>query len=269
MTNLNPSGINRVLSIAGSDSGGGAGIQADLKTFTAFKVFGMSAVTAVTSQNTLGVREITAIAPRAVASQIDAVLEDIGADSVKIGMLGAGPVIRIVAQRLKAHGCKNIVLDPVMYAKSGQALLPPQARGALIKELLPMALIVTPNAPEAQALSGLKVIDAAGAKRAARAIKALGPAFVLVKGGHLEGAFCTDFLFDGREFTEFRCRRIRTRNTHGTGCTLSAALAACLALGMNPRQAARAAVIYLHGAIKNSFSLGSGHGPLNHFWRLT
>lgn len=260
--------IARALTIAGSDPGGGAGIQADLKTFTAFKVYGMSAITSVTVQNTLGVLGLFAVPPQVAAAQIDAVLEDIGSGAVKTGMLASAPVIKAVAARLRAHGAGKLVVDPVMYAKSGHSLLEPRAVGALIKELLPLALVVTPNAPEAERLSGVKVKDAAGARRAARAIRALGPACVLVKGGHLDGPVCEDLFFDGRTFTVFRSPRIATKNTHGTGCTLSAALAAGLALGMEPREAAAEAVKYVAGAIGNSFALGGGHGPLNHFWRL-
>jgi len=259
----------RALTIAGSDSGGGAGIQADLKTFTAFKVYGMSAVTSVTVQNTMGLRGVSAVPPLVVAAQIDAVLEDIGADAVKTGMLASAPLIRAAAGRLKAHGVKKLVLDPVMYAKSGHTLLDPGAAGALIKYLLPLALVITPNAPEAGRLSGIKVTDSGSARKAARAIRALGPGFVLIKGGHLAGPVCEDLLFDGRTFTVFRSPRQYTKNTHGTGCTLSAAIASGLALGLGPREAAGAAVKYVGGAIKNSFSLGAGHGPLNHFWELS
>ncbi|MBI5744036.1 MAG: bifunctional hydroxymethylpyrimidine kinase/phosphomethylpyrimidine kinase [Elusimicrobia bacterium] len=257
----------RALTIAGSDPGGGAGIQADLKTFSAFGVYGMSALTAVTVQNTLGVRGAAHMPPQVVADQIDAVLEDIGADAVKTGMLASAPLIRIVAQRLKAHNVKRLVLDPVMYAKGGHALLEPRAVGTLIKDLLPLAMMITPNAPEAQRLSGVLVTCPESAKKAARAIRAMGPAWVLVKGGHLAGAVCEDLLYDGRTFTAFRSPRIETRSTHGTGCTLSAAIASGLALGLPPRKAAAEAVAYVAGAIKHAWPLGSGHGPLNHHWR--
>lgn len=260
--------IARALTIAGSDPGGGAGIQADLKTFTAFKVYGMSAITSLTIQNTLGVLGFSPVTPRVVAAQIDAVLEDIGADAVKTGMLASAPVIKTIAARLRAHRVEKFVLDPVMYAKSGHALLEQRAVGALIKELLPLALVITPNAPEASRLSGIEVKDARTAKAAARAIHGLGADYVLVKGGHLKGPVCSDLLFDGRAFTEFRSERVKTKNTHGTGCTLSAAIAAALALGAEPREAAAEAVKYVAGAIKSSFALGGGHGPLNHFWRL-
>lgn len=259
--------IPRVLTIAGSDPGGGAGVQADLKTFTAFRVYGMSAITAVTVQNTLGVRAVNPVPPRTVAAQAGAVLEDIGADAVKLGMLASAGTVRAAARLLRKHAVKNIVLDPVMYAKSGHALLEESAEDALKKELLPLALIVTPNAPEAARLAGTPVKNLAGARKAAKLISAFGPRFVLVKGGHLGGKVCRDLLFDGTGFTEFSSPRVDTSNTHGTGCTLSAAIAACLALGLEPRAAVREAGLYLAGAIRNSFSLGGGHGPLNHFWR--
>jgi len=257
----------RALTVAGSDPGGGAGIQADLKTFTAFKVYGMSAITSVTVQNTLGLRGISPVPPGVVAAQMDAVLEDIGADAVKTGMLASAAVIKAAAGRIKAHGVKKLVVDPVMYAKSGHALLAPGAAGALIEHLLPLALVITPNAPEAGRLSGIQVTGAASAKKAARLIHALGPKYVLVKGGHLDGPVCADLLFDGKTFTRFRSPRINTKNTHGTGCTLSAAVAAGLALGLEPREAV--AEKYVAGAIRNSFPLGAGHGPLNHFWRAS
>ncbi|MBI4350542.1 MAG: bifunctional hydroxymethylpyrimidine kinase/phosphomethylpyrimidine kinase [Elusimicrobia bacterium] len=259
--------IPRVLTIAGSDPGGGAGLQADLKTFSAFGVYGLSAVTAVTVQNTLGVRSVNPVAASLVAAQAEAVLEDIGADAVKTGMLGTAGIVRAAAGALKKHPVKNLVVDPVLCAKDGRALLDDKAVGTLIKELLPLALLVTPNAPEAARLSGRKVESAADAKRAAEAIRGFGPLFVLVKGGHLPGKLCRDVLYDGSGFIEFSSPRIRTGNTHGTGCTLSAAIAACLALGLEPRAAVKEAGRYLAGAIRNSFSLGGGHGPLDHFWR--
>ena len=259
--------IPRTLTIAGSDPGGGAGIQADLKTFTALRVFGMAAITALTVQNTRGVRAVNPVPPIIVSAQIDAVLEDIGATAVKIGMLSSAAIIKAAAERLRGHRAKNIVLDPVMYAKSGHALLDLRAEGALVTELFALSLLVTPNAPEASRLTGINVRDANSARKAAKAIRSLGPRFVLIKGGHLKGPFCSDLLFDGDSFREFRSRRINTRNTHGTGCTLSAAIAAYLARGENLPEAVRKALGYVNGAIKNSFSLGKGQGPLNHFWR--
>lgn len=257
----------RALTIAGSDSGGGAGIQADLKTFTAFGVYGASAITAITAQNTLGVRAIHEVPPDVVAAQIDAVLEDIGADAVKTGMLSSTPIIEAVADRLRAHSVAALVVDPVMIAKSGDALLRPEAVQALIELLLPMATVVTPNAPEATVLAGVEVRDAVSAREAARRIHALGPAMVIVKGGHLDGERSDDLVFDGRAFEILSGMRIGTPHTHGTGCTFSAAIAACLARGMEPLAAAREARAFLQGAIEQAEPLGAGHGPVNHFWR--
>ena len=257
----------RALTIAGSDSGGGAGIQADLKTFAAFGVYGSSAVTAVTAQNTLEVRAIHEVPPDVVAAQIDAVLEDIGADAAKTGMLSSAAIIEVVADRLRAHALAWLVVDPVMVAKSGDALLRPDAVQALRELLLPMAAVVTPNAPEASVLSGLEVCDAESAREAARRIHALGPAIVIVKGGHLDGDLSDDLLFDGRSFELLSGRRIDTPHTHGTGCTFSAAITACVARGIEPIAAAREARAVLQGAIEHAEPLGAGHGPVNHFWR--
>ena len=257
----------RALTIAGSDSGGGAGIQADLKTFAAFGVYGASAITAVTAQNTLGVRAIHEVPADVVAAQIDAVLDDIGADAAKTGMLSSASIIEAVADRLRAHSFAPLVVDPVMVAKSGDALLRPEAVQALIELLLPLAAVVTPNAPEATVLSGVEVRDAESAREAARRIHGLGPAMVIVKGGHLEGDRSDDLVFDGRSFEILSGRRIKTPHTHGTGCTFSAAIAACLARGMEPLAAAREARAFLQGAIENAEPLGAGHGPVNHLWR--
>lgn len=257
----------RALTIAGSDSGGGAGIQADLKTFAAFGVYGASAITAITAQNTVGVRAIHEVPPDVVAAQIDAVLEDIGADAVKTGMLSSAAIIEAVADRLHSHTFGALVVDPVMVAKSGDALLRPEAVRALIELLLPLAAVVTPNAPEASVLSGVEVRDEESAREAARRIHVLGPAIVIVKGGHLAGNRSDDLFFDGRSFEVLSGRRIETPHTHGTGCTFSAAIAACLACGMDPLAAAREARAFLQGAIEHAEPLGAGRGPVNHFWR--
>jgi len=257
----------RALTVAGSDSGGGAGIQADLKTFSAFGVYGTSAITAVTAQNTLGVRAIHEVPPQVVAAQIDAVLEDIGADAVKTGMLSSAAIIEAVADRLRAHSVTALVVDPVMVAKSGDVLLRPEAVQALLQLILPMAAVVTPNAPEAGVLSGIEVSDAESAREAARRIHALGAAIVIVKGGHLDGDRSDDLYFDGGDFEVLSGRRIVTPHTHGTGCTFSAAIAAGLALGLAPLAAAREARAFLQGAIEHAEPLGAGHGPVNHFWR--
>lgn len=257
----------RALTIAGSDSGGGAGIQADLKTFAAFGVYGASAVTAVTAQNTLGVQAIHEVPADVVAAQIDAVLSDIGADAVKTGMLSSTAIIEAVADRLRAYGITRLVVDPVMVAKSGDRLLREDAVAALRELLLPLAAVVTPNAPEASVFAGLDVVDERAAREAARRIQALGPRLVIVKGGHLGGERSEDIAFDGTTFEVLSAPRIDTLHTHGTGCTFSAAIAAGLARGQSPLDAARAAKAFLHGAIEHAEPLGAGHGPVNHLWR--
>ena len=257
----------RVLTIAGSDSGGGAGIQADLKTFAAIGVYGASAITAITAQNTVGVRAIHEVPVDVVAAQIDAVLEDIGADAAKTGMLSSAAIIEAVADRLRAHGVDRLVVDPVMIAKSGDRLLREDAVRALRETLLPIAAVVTPNAPEATVLSGVEVVDLVSAREAARRIADLGPRMVIVKGGHLGGDRSDDLVWDGREFSTLTGARIATRHTHGTGCTFSAAIAAYLARGLAPLAAAREARAYLQGAMENAEPLGAGHGPVNHLWR--
>ena len=257
----------RALTIAGSDSGGGAGIQADLKTFGAIGVYGASAITAVTAQNTLGVRAIHEIPVDVIAAQIDAVLEDIGADAAKTGMLSSAPIIGVVADRLRFHGVRRLVVDPVMVAKSGDRLLREDAVRALREILLPIAAVVTPNAPEATVLSGVEVVDAASAREAARRIADLGPTMVIVKGGHLHGDRSEDLVWDGQGFSILSGPRVATRHTHGTGCTFSAAIAAYLARGLEPLAAAREARAYLQGAIEHAEPLGAGHGPVNHLWR--
>ena len=257
----------RALTIAGSDSGGGAGIQADLKTFAAFGVYGASAVTAITAQNTLGVQAIHEVPADVVAAQVDAVLSDIGADAVKTGMLVSTVIIEAVADRLRAHDVSRLVVDPVMVAKSGDRLLRDDAVVALRESLLPLAEVVTPNTDEAGVLAGIEVVDQDSAREAARRIHALGPRYVIVKGGHLDGPTSDDLLFDGQRFEVLSGRRIATRHTHGTGCTFSAAIAAELAAGRSPLEAARAARAFVQGAIEHAEPIGAGHGPLNHLWR--
>jgi hydroxymethylpyrimidine/phosphomethylpyrimidine kinase len=263
--------VKKALTIAGSDSGGGAGIQADLKTFAAHGVFGTSAITALTAQNTVGVEGVYAIPPEFVARQIDAVVKDIGADAVKTGMLSNRRIIETVAAKIVEHGLRPLVLDPVMMAKSGDALLEPEARDALISSLLPLATVVTPNLPEAEVLCGFSITDMEGMRRAARAIHARGPRCVVVKGGHLQGTgFSTDLFYDGERFEELSEARIDTRNTHGTGCTFASAIAARLALGDEMLDAVRAAKRYVSGIIAASAGLqiGHGHGPMDHMGLL-
>jgi len=256
--------VPKALTIAGSDSGGGAGIQADLKTFSAFQVFGMSVLTALTAQNSLGVHGVVNVDPPFVARQIDVVLDDFGADAVKIGMLSTAAIVRAVADRLRAHRQACVVLDPVMIAKSGDPLLEPDARHALVVELLPLAEVVTPNLHEAAALAEMAVSDEAEMEEAARRIAARGPRHVLVKGGHLKDS-ATDLLWDGRTLTRFPAPRIESTSTHGTGCTLSSAIAAGLARGRPLTQAVREAKAYVTAAIREGFQVGHGVGALRHF----
>jgi len=257
-------GVTRALTVAGSDSGGGAGIQADLKTFTAFRVYGASVLTAVTAQNSVGVHEVVNLPPAFVGRQLDAVLDDIGADAVKTGMLATAPIIEVVAERLRAHRIDRLVVDPVMIAKSGDPLLEPAARTALVRALLPLALVVTPNLHEAAALAEMPVGTEEEMEAAARRIHGLGPTWVLVKGGHLKGA-PVDLLFDGREVRPLTAPRIPTPHTHGTGCTYSAAIAARLAGGATVVEAVTEAKRYVTAAIRQGFALGRGVGPLRHF----
>jgi hydroxymethylpyrimidine/phosphomethylpyrimidine kinase len=263
-----PHAYPRVLTIAGSDSGGGAGIQADLKTFMAQGCYGMSAITALTAQNTRGVFGVHPVPAEFVAQQIDRVLEDIGADAVKTGMLFSSSIIAAVADALARHGVKTLVVDPVMVATSGDVLLQADARATMIAQLLPLALVVTPNVPEAEVLSGVKVVDDASLLEAAQRIHAMGPRYVLMKGGHLPGAEAVDVLYDGTLWRPYRAPRIDTVNTHGTGCTYAAAIAAHLARGLGVEDAVTAAKTYLTGALAHSTPLGGGHGPVNHLWHL-
>jgi len=262
----------RVLTIAGSDSGGGAGIQADLKTFAAHGCYGMTAITAITAQNTVGVRAIHALPPEVVTAQIEAVLDDIGADAVKIGMLFSPELIQTVARTLRRYPLRNIVVDPVMIAQSGDKLLQDEAVAALKEELIPMAALITPNLPEAAALLGREPIDAPAMAESARALARLGCGGVLIKGGHLEGDRRDDVLFlAGKDrFVNLPGMAVATRNNHGTGCTLSAAIAARLALGQDMETAVRAAKGYINGALTEgkAYQLGQGHGPVHHFFRF-
>jgi hydroxymethylpyrimidine/phosphomethylpyrimidine kinase len=259
----------RALTIAGSDSGGGAGIQADLKTFSMLGVYGMSAITAITAQNTQGVYGIHDIPPEMIAQQIDLVIDDIGVDAVKIGMLSNTDTIQAVAQSLRRASVERLVLDPVMVAKSGDALLRAEAVESLKALLLPLALIVTPNVPEAEVLSGRPLESEADLLQVAEAIHAFGPRYVLIKGGHLEGPEAIDYLYDGQDLTPYASLRLPTSNTHGTGCTYASAIAAYLARGEEVRKAVRFAKCYLMGAIRKALPLGQGHGPVNHLWMLS
>jgi len=257
------------LTIAGSDSGGGAGIQADLKSFASFGVYGTSVITAVTAQNTVSVTAVEEISPGAIAAQIRAVLEDFPVGAVKIGMLGSPATIRVVARELAGFG-KPVVLDPVMVAKSGDALLREDAVSALVEELVPIASILTPNLPEAARLLGRSSIGSLeGMKEHGMALLGLGAGAVLMKGGHASGNECHDVLMmRDEEPLVLTSRRVRTRNTHGTGCTLSSAIAAGLARGQELAAAVEAAHAYLGNAIRRAddLDLGSGHGPVHHYY---
>lgn len=263
---------HRVLTIAGSDSGGGAGIQADLKTIAANGCYGLSVITALTAQNTLGVSGIHPVPLDFVTAQMDAVLSDIGADAVKIGMLFSPELIRTVAQSLVRHGMRTIVLDPVMIAQSGDRLLQDEAIDALKTELIPLATIITPNTPEASALLGREIATAEAVSEAARELMTLGCANVLIKGGHLESGDSVDCLYLGAEDRAviLRGKRIPTRNNHGTGCTLSSAIASGLAKGQTVETAVRQAKDYITQAIEGGaeYTLGQGHGPVHHFFRF-
>ena len=246
------------LTIAGSDSGGGAGIQADLKTFASLGVFGCSVITSLTAQNTVGVSAIHDPPPEFIARQLDAIFEDIPVDAAKTGMLHTKEAIEAVADRIKRYGIERLVVDPVMIATSGDRLLEEGAVRALIEKLLPLALIITPNLPEAEALSGMRIETPSDAERAAERIRSLGPRYVLIKGGHMEGERAIDLLFDGEGFHRVESERVEKGRLHGTGCVLSAAITAYLAKGFSPLQSVRKAKEYVLSAIKLSFPLGKG-----------
>jgi hydroxymethylpyrimidine/phosphomethylpyrimidine kinase len=260
--------IKAALTIAGSDSSGGAGIQADLKTFQALGVFGMSAVTAVTVQNTQKVYAIQEIDPRIVHDQITCLFDDMTIHAVKIGMVASVDLIDAISKALIEVTAPPIVLDPVMISKSGYALLNNDARQALIEKLFPLADVVTPNLHEAEALTGMRITSERHMRDCARRILALGAAKVVVKGGHLEGAAATDIVYDGKHFKSIQTPRIDTPNTHGTGCTFSSAIAAHLALGFPFFDAVTRAKDYISGAIAHSLNIGKGHGPTHHFFDL-
>ncbi|HXV78353.1 MAG TPA: bifunctional hydroxymethylpyrimidine kinase/phosphomethylpyrimidine kinase [Candidatus Binatia bacterium] len=259
--------IYKALTIAGSDSGAGAGIQADLKTFAALGVYGTSVITAITAQNTVEVTKIFELSPDLVAAQIDAIMEDIGAQAVKTGMLADAAIIERIAAKIGHYELKNLVVDPVMVAKSGDRLLRKAAIQALRSRLVPLAKVVTPNLPEAEALTEMKLTRAGEIEEAARRIVAMGAKNVVIKGGHRRGP-ATDFFFNGKKVRQLRSPRIRTRHTHGTGCTFSAAIAAYLARGEEVEEAVALAKKYITQAIRRGFAVGSGHSPVHHFYRF-
>jgi hydroxymethylpyrimidine/phosphomethylpyrimidine kinase len=258
--------MKTALTIAGSDSGGGAGIQADLKAFSANGVYGMSVITAVTAQNTVEVRSVQDIDTEIIRDQIEAVFDDIQVDAVKIGMLSKPETIEVVIEGLKKYKPSFIVLDPVMVSKGGHHLLQPEAVEKL-KELLPLATVITPNIPEAEVLTGLTITNLDDMKKACEKIYELGVKTVLLKGGHLNGE-SNDLFYDGQTFHLIEGKRFYTKNTHGTGCTLSAAIAANLAKGMSLLDAVQKAKCYISVAIEHSLDLGHGHGPTHHFYQL-
>ena len=259
--------MRTALSIAGSDSSGGAGIQADLKTMTLNGVYAMSAITALTAQNTTGVFGISEVAPEFLAQQIDAVFEDIRPDAVKIGMVGSEKLIRVIAERLRAHKAVNIVVDPVMIATSGARLINSDAVSALKAELMPLATLATPNIPEAEVLSGRKIAGEEDMLAAAREISGAYGCAVLLKGGH-SVSDANDLMVAGGEYRWFRGKRIDNPNTHGTGCTLSSAIAANLAKGYSLDGAVSRAKEYISGALAAMLDLGRGSGPMNHAFDL-
>ncbi|MCE5333608.1 MAG: bifunctional hydroxymethylpyrimidine kinase/phosphomethylpyrimidine kinase [Desulfobacteraceae bacterium] len=259
--------IPRALTIAGSDSGGGAGIQADIKTFSALGVFGMSAIAALTSQNTVAVNGIVEIDPEFVSSQIRSVVLDIGVDAVKTGMLSNAGIISRVAADLRELKLETVVVDPVMVAKSGDRLLKTEAVTAYKTELFPLALVITPNLHEAEALTGIKVETPDQMRTACRMLKEFGSRYVVLKGGHLPGN-PMDLLYDGRDFQEYVTERFDTPHTHGTGCTFASAIASFLARGFPVNEAVGNAKKYITGAIAKGLPLGRGHGPVHHFHEM-
>ena len=261
--------MKTALTIAGSDSSGGAGIQADIKTMMANRVYAMSAVTALTAQNTMGVYGIMNVTPEFLKQQIDAVFTDIFPDAVKIGMVAEASLIEVIAERLGYYQARHIVVDPVMVSTSGCRLMQEDALSIFIQELLPLATLLTPNIPEAEILAGMKIQNKEDIQNAALAISKLGCKYVLIKGGHFQGAEKIDYLFeDGKPITSYRGHSVNTRNTHGTGCTLSSAITSYLAREMDMNTAIAMAKTYLSGAILagKDVQIGKGHGPVNHFY---
>ena len=259
--------MKKVLTIAGSDCSGGAGIQADLKTFSAHGVYGMSVIVSVVAENTKRVIDIQDITPDLIRKQIDAVFEDIPPDAVKIGMLSTPQCMEAVAEKLMLYNPENVVIDPVMYAKNGSPLMQISAIDTLIRTIIPLADILTPNIPEAEKIAGTRITSVTDMEETAKKIRDMGCKAVLVKGGHLSGN-ALDVLFDGENMHHFETERIETKNTHGTGCTFSSAIASRLALGADMPEAVRKAKIYVTTAIQHSLAIGHGHGPTHHFYDL-
>ncbi len=257
--------MKKVLTVAGSDSGGGAGIQADLKTFAALRVYGTSAITAVTAQNTSRVAGVHTLPAEFVAGQVEAIVEDIGIDALKTGMLANSDIIRAVAKVIRRFDLRPLIIDPVMVAQSGDALMEKEAITALLQDLLPMAAIVTPNLDEAAILADIKINSLNGMKTAAKVIHGYGSDWVLVKGGHMAGSKVTDLLYDGKEFFKFSSPRLQVANTHGSGCTYAAAITAMLSRITAVPEAVEKARTYLLTALEEGLDIGKGSGPLHHF----
>lgn len=255
----------KALTIAGSDSGGGAGIQADLKTFQELKVYGMSTITAITAQNTRGVDGVYPMTLDAIEKQLESIAVDLRPDALKTGMLFNSEIIELVADKIKEYRWKNLVIDPVMIAKGGANLLQQEATEAMKKKLLPLATVLTPNIPEAEVLTGRDIRNIEERKEAAKRLNAMGVTYVVIKGGHGDEKEAIDLLFDGSDFSSLVAERIPTKNTHGTGCTFSAAITASLANGFSINDAFQLGKEFIHQAIKNDLHIGSGHGPTNHW----
>lgn len=257
--------VFKALTIAGSDSGGGAGIQADIKTFQELGVFGMSAITAITAQNTLGVKGVYPISIEGIAQQMDCIGLDLKPDGVKTGMLFNSEIIKVVAEKVRQHNWSNLVVDPVMIAKGGSPLLQEEAIDALKEWLLPLATVVTPNLPEAEVIAGIQIKSLQDRKEAAKIIYHLGAKNVMIKGGHDENEQMIDLLYDGSSYFQYESKRVPTKNTHGTGCTFSAAITAELAKGNSIDSAISVAKKFIQAAIEDDLHIGSGHGPTNHW----
>lgn len=258
--------VFKALTIAGSDSGGGAGIQADLKTFQELGTYGMSVITAVTAQNTIGVQGVYPLGYDAISEQLDSIGSDLQPDAVKTGMLFNGEIIRIVAAKVQQYGWSNLIIDPVMVAKGGSSLLQQEALQALVQQLLPLALVTTPNIPEAELLARMAIRTFRDREEAARRMIQMGTRYVIIKGGHAaESEPIVDLIYDGVSFNYMESKRITTRHTHGTGCTYSAAITAELARGKSVMEAIRTAKLFIQAAIEDQLGIGSGHGPTNHF----
>lgn len=257
--------IKKALTIAGSDSGGGAGIQADLKTFQELNVFGMSAITAVTAQNTLGVHGVYPLSVEAVVNQIESIGTDLGTNAIKTGMLFSSDIIQAVSECINEFQWENVVVDPVMIAKGGASLLQNEAVTAMKEHLLPLAMVITPNIPEAEVLADMSICTLDDRLEAAKRLYQLGAKHVVIKGGHDEGNELVDVLYNGEEFTYFTGKRIATKNTHGTGCTFAAAVTAELAKGNSVKRAVATAKDFIQAAIEDDLEIGNGHGPTNHW----